>query len=85
MTRIVKGLIMSDEQDLRRFGPLRFIVSFFRAVIAFIKLFFQSIFNPQALVHVGRRPGPGGNGGGGRRPANIHYMKPMENCRTGGS
>ena len=84
MTRIVQGKIVTDDDDLGRYGPFRFIILFIRSVVAFIQLFFQSIFNPRALSGASyRRPGGGGSGGGPRKPTIVHGIKPTENCRAG--
>jgi hypothetical protein len=83
MTRIVKGKIVSDEEDLAKYGPLKFLVSLIRSIIAFIQMFFQSIFNPQALSTYRRPGGSGGSGGGSRKSTIIHGIKPTENCPAG--
>lgn len=82
MTRIVGGKIVSEEEALKRYGPFRFIVAFFLSIFAFIKLFFQSIFNPQAMSNYRRGPGSDGSGGGRKGPM-IHRIKAPENCRAG--
>jgi hypothetical protein len=84
MARIVGGKIMSDEEAMKRYGPFRFIIAFFQSIIAFIQLFFQSIFNPNAMSNYRRGPGSDGSGGGRKGPAMIHRIKAPENCRTGG-
>jgi hypothetical protein len=83
MTRIVDGRIVTDEEDIRKYGPLGWFISFIRSIVAFVQLFFQSVFNPHAMTNTFRRPGSGGGGGGPKRPTMIHRIKPSENCRAG--
>ena len=84
MTRIVNGRVVSDEEYQTSLGPIGHVMKVIRQIIAFIQLFFQSIFNPQSLTSTYRRDnrGPGG-GGGPKRPTMIHRIRPAENCRAG--
>ena len=86
MTRIINGKLVSEEEYQNRFsGPIGYILRIIRQIIAFIQLFFQSIFNPQSLTNTYRRNdrGPGGGPGGPKRPTIINRIKPSENCRAG--
>jgi len=87
MTRIVNGKVVTEEEYWKSWtsGPMGFIVAIFRQVYFLIKLFLNSIFNPQSLTNMYRRDnrGPGGEGAGPRRPTIINRIKPSENCRAG--
>lgn len=85
MPRIVNGKVFTDEEAREaRFGPFAFIIAFFESIIAFIRIFFRSIFNPRSLTNSYRRPrGPPGGGSGPRKPTIINRIKPSENCRAG--
>lgn len=76
-------MVSDEEADRMRFGILAPIIAFIRSIIAFIQLFFQSVFNPQSLTNTYRRQGPGGGPGGPRKPTVVHRIKPSENCRAG--